>query len=135
MLNFKLKFQTLFRIESKEMNRRISQLVKKVRSRNNTGWEALWIGYTDRLVEGSFIDFEYKYPIYEKWGTNDAGIMLPDNALSDDGRGQNCALINFRLSELWDDHWCWHKFPSACRRKRCLTADCPKLPCNIQVSL
>ena len=91
------KKRTLFRIESKEMNRKIAQLVKRVRSRNDTNWEALWIGYTDRLVEGSFIDFENKFPVYEKWGTNSDGVMLPDNALSEDGRGQNCALINFRL--------------------------------------
>ena len=46
----------------------------------NGTYEQLWIGYSDRLQEGNWVDSDGNPPGIQNWGTTPNGKPLPDNA-------------------------------------------------------
>lgn len=102
-------------------NRRLVIKISSLAPVENGTYQQMWIGYTDRMVPGYWIDSDGKYPGAQNWGTREDGGTLPDNAVREiNGKfeTQDCAVINFRMRSLWDDDWCSTLHYAACQTDR-----------------
>ncbi|XP_061781289.1 ladderlectin-like [Nerophis lumbriciformis] len=93
----------LVSIHSKLENTLVRQLIFR-----STGANGLtWIGFTDTVMEDSFIWTDGSIVDFTNWGTN-----RPNN----NNGNQNCAVINLRGEDTWNDVRCIGRRPFVCAR-------------------
>ncbi|XP_061896727.1 galactose-specific lectin nattectin-like isoform X2 [Entelurus aequoreus] len=92
----------LVSIHSTMENNLVRQLIFKSTGENGP----TWIGFTDAVVEGSFIWTDGSIVDFTNWA---------NNRPSSNG-DRNCAIINFRGEDTWNDIRCIRRRPFVCAR-------------------
>ena len=107
----------LARTDTRKQNGKIALMAPM----KNKIYLEMWIGYSDRIQTGRWIDSAGTPPRINNWGTSSTGGPLPDHQIRKiDGvtETQHCAIINYRMRTLWDDDWCSKLHYSACQTHR-----------------
>ncbi|XP_061750231.1 galactose-specific lectin nattectin-like [Nerophis ophidion] len=92
----------LVSIHSTMENTLVRQLIFQRTGENNP----TWIGFTDAVVEDSFIWTDGSIVDFTNFGNN-----RPNN-----NGNQDCAIINFRGEDTWNDIRCNRRRPFVCAR-------------------
>ena len=107
----------LARPDTRKMNAKIALMAPF----ENEKYQLMWVGYTNPMQDGRWLDSNGNFPPFQNWGTSSTGLSLPDNTIrmvNGSKETQDCAAMNYRMRTLWDDEWCSNSYYSACQTNR-----------------
>ena len=97
----------------------------------NENYQLMWLGYSQQIQDGPWVDSNGDFPPVQNWGTSYIGTSLPDNTIRTVNgtlETQDCVTINYRMRTLWDDEWCSSSYYGACQTHRSVTIYTSNLP-------
>ena len=85
--------------------------ITRLAPERNDGQRAVWIGGSDRRMEGTWL-WEWSR---KSIGSNAAwGMNNPSNTVSNAPEGQDCMNIVFHYGGLYDDDYCFREYRYFC---------------------